>query len=99
MKLNKLLQILDALDAKTTWKNIVTAYNKTKAPNALGAEPKKPYIFADEMTFMDGIRKNGAPLNFNSIRPSSTDHSFERFENFNEQLEEKYENEEPMGNC
>jgi hypothetical protein len=50
--------ILDGKDAKSTWENVVKAYKENKKPAKTGSAPKKDYIYAAEMTFVDGIKES-----------------------------------------
>lgn len=50
--------VLDGKEAKSTWDNVVKAYNESKKPAKSGSKPKKNYIFATELTFLDGIKES-----------------------------------------
>uniref|UniRef100_A0A914CGD3 MADF domain-containing protein n=1 Tax=Acrobeloides nanus TaxID=290746 RepID=A0A914CGD3_9BILA len=45
----------DSNEAKSTWKNVVTAYGNNK--RAASSATKKTYVFAEELSFLDGIKE------------------------------------------
>lgn len=58
LKLSLLNYNLDGDLAKGTWKNIKDAYTNSKKALASGGRPKKPYVFATEMSFMDSVKES-----------------------------------------